>query len=469
MRRLRALPLFLVALIVLGQAAPVLASGAPAADPAHASPAQLGPTVVVVVLDGCPAGSLDFLPDGAFLGAAGRDCDCGDGQGIGCADSSCLSTVVRTVFPSSTAAGHAAVFTGSYPEENGVTGKEYLLDDGSPGRFSSPGVLERPTLFEAARAAGYGTAMMSAKKNVRLMLSGAADVSVGAEEAPDWILSAAGPPPDESEQYADFAGWHVKLDLWVLSTVRAYLESNYAPALIGVNLGSPDKCGHRYGPAPAGETAAAIAAMSEGLEALAATLDTTRAGNWCMIVTADHGMTQVDKGITVLDIIDEVAESTGSEITATLDGGVLYVWAEGEAQDELAKALAGTEGVAEVIGPGGPEGSEGADCPDCPDCPDGAKDQKDQARRAQLRIRHPRTAPLIAVVQPGYMFIESPLFMDYTRGSHGTADLDSDVLVPLIICGPEARSGKAQQLLSAAHSVTDIYGIAMDLLNSPPN
>ncbi|MBP7164908.1 MAG: alkaline phosphatase family protein [Firmicutes bacterium] len=441
MRRLRALPLFLVALIVLGQAALVLASSAPAADPAHASPTQLGPTVVVVVLDGCPVGSLDLLPDEAFLGAARRGCDC-------------LSTVVRTVFPSSTAAGHAAIFTGSYPEENGVTGKEYLLADGSPGRFSSPRVLERPTLFEAARAAGYGTAMMSAKKNVRLMLSGAADVSAGADEVPDWILSAAGPPPDESEQYADFAGWHIKLDLWVLGTVRAYLESSCAPALIGVNLGSPDKCGHRYGPAPAEETAAAIAAMSQGLEALAATLEATRAGNWCLIVTADHGMTQVDKGITVLDIIDEVAESTGSEITATLDGGVLYVWAEGEAQDELAKALAGTEGVAEVIGPGGPDG------------PDGAKDQD---RRAELRIRHPRTAPLIAVVQSGHMFIESPLFMDYTHGSHGTADLDSDALVPLVICGPQARSGKAQQLLSAAQSVTDIYGIVMDLLNSPSN
>jgi len=293
--------------------------------------------------------------------------------------------------------------------------------------------------------------MMSAKKNVRLMLSGAADVSVGADDAPDWILSVAGPPPDESEQYADYAGWHVKLDLWVLSTVRAYLESSCAPALIGVNLGSPDKCGHRYGPAPAEETAAAITAMSQGLEALAATLEATRAGNWCLIVTADHGMTQVDKGITVLDIIDEVAESTGSEITATLDGGVLYVWAEGEAQDELAKALAGTEGVAEVIGPDGPGGA------------------KDQARRAELRIRHPRTAPLIAVVQSGHMFIESPLFMDYTHGSHGTADLDSDVLVPLIICGPQARNGKAQQLLSAAQSVTDIYGIVMDLLNSPSN
>jgi len=437
-RRLRALPLFLVALIVLGQAALVLASSAPAADPAHASPTQLGPTVVVVVLDGCPVGSLDLLPDEAFLGAARRGCDC-------------LSTVVRTVFPSSTAAGHAAIFTGSYPEENGVTGKEYLLADGSPGRFSSPRVLERPTLFEAARAAGYGTAMMSAKKNVRLMLSGAADVSAGADEVPDWILSAAGPPPDESEQYADFAGWHVELDLWVLGTVRAYLESSCAPALIGVNLGSPDKCGHRYGPAPAEETAAAIAAMSQGLEDLAATLEATRAGNWCLIVTADHGMTQVDKGITVLDIIDEVAESTGSEITATLDGGVLYVWAEGEAQDELAKALAGTEGVAEVIGPDGPGGA------------------KDQARRAELRIRHPRTAPLIAVVQSGHMFIESPLFMDYTHGSHGTADLDSDVLVPLIICGPQARNGKAQQLLSAAQSVTDIYGIVMDLLNSPSN
>ncbi len=441
MRRLRALPLFLVALIVLGQAALVLTSSAPAADLAHASPTQLGPTVAVVVLDGCPVGSLDLLPDEAFLGAARRGCDC-------------LSTVVRTVFPSSTAAGHAAIFTGSYPEENGVTGKEYLLADGSPGRFSSPGVLERPTLFEAARAAGYGTAMMSAKKNVRLMLSGAADVSVGADDAPDWILSVAGPPPDESEQYADYAGWHVKLDLWVLSTVRAYLESNYAPALIGVNLGSPDKCGHRYGPAPAEETAAAVAAMSQGLEALAATLDATRAGNWCMIVTADHGMTQVDTGITVFDIIDEVAESTGSGITATLDGGVLYVWAEGKAQDELANALASTEGVAEVIGSDGPN------------CPEGARDQ---ARRAELRIRHPRTAPLIAVVQPGYMFIESPLFMDYTHGSHGTADLDSDLLVPLIICGPQARSRKVRQLLSAAQSVTDIYGIVTNLLNSPSN
>ncbi|MBP7892105.1 MAG: alkaline phosphatase family protein [Firmicutes bacterium] len=452
MRRLRALPLFLVALIVLGQAALAPASGAPAADLAHASLTQLGPTVVVVVLDGCPVGSLDLLPDEAFLGAARRGCDCGEGCGTGCADGDCLSTVVRTVFPSSTAAGHAAIFTGSYPEENGVTGKEYLLADGSPGRFSSPGVLERPTLFEVARAAGYGTAMMSAKKNVRLMLSGAADVSVGADDAPDWILSVAGPPPDESEQYADYAGWHVKLDLWVLSTVRAYLESNYAPALIGVNLGSPDKCGHRYGPAPAKETATAVAAMSQGLEALAATLDATRAGNWCMIVTADHGMTQVDKGITVLDIIDEVAESTGSEITATLDGGVLCVWAEGKARDELAKAFASTEGVAEVIGSDGP------------DCPEGAKDQ---ARRAELRIRHPRTAPLIALVQSGYMFIESPLFMDYTRGSHGTADLDSDVLVPLIVYGPQADHADVDQLVHQAKSVTDICSIVIRLLGRP--
>mgnify|MGYP000868623568 CR=1 FL=1 len=443
MRRLRALPLFLTALIVLGQAALVLGSSALAAAPAFASPTQLGPTVVVVVLDGCPANSLDLLASEAFLSAVRREGESGNS----CPDGS-MATVVRTVFPSSTAAGHAAIFTGRYPEENGVTGKEYLRADGSLGRFSSPGVLQRPTLFEAAREAGYGTAMMSAKKNVRLMLSGAADVSVGAEEAPDWILDAVGSPPDESGQYDDYAGWYVKLDLWVLDTVQAYLKKDYAPALIGVNLGSPDKCGHRYGPAPAEETAAAIAAMGRGLEALAATLEATRAGNWCMIVTADHGMTKVDKGITVLDIIDEVAESTGSEITATLDGGVLYVWAEGEAAGELAHALASTEGVAEVIGQGSPE---------------------DQARRAELCTRHPRTPPLIAVVRPGYMFIESPLFMDYTRGSHGTADLDSDVLVPLIVYGPQARSGKAQQLLGAAHSVTDICGIVMDLLNSPSN
>jgi predicted AlkP superfamily pyrophosphatase or phosphodiesterase len=437
-RRLRALPLFLTALIVLGQAALVLGSSAPAAGPAYAGPTQLGPTVVVVVLDGCPADSLDLLPEDAFLSAARRES--GD---LGACPHGGMATVVRTVFPSSTAAGHAAIFTGSYPEENGVTGKEYLRTDGSLGRFNSPNLLERPTLFEAARAVGFGTAMMSAKKNVRLMLSGAADVSVGAEEAPDWILDAAGPPPDQSEQYDDYAGWHVKLDLWVLDTVQAYLEKDYAPAVIGVNLGSPDKCGHRYGPAPAEETAAAIAAMSRGLENLAATLEATRSGNWCMIVTADHGMTRVDKGITALDVIAEVAESTGSEIAATLDGGALYAWAEGEAAGELAYALAGTEGVVEVIGRGSPE---------------------DQARRAELRTRHPRTPPLIAVVQTGYMFIESPLFMDYTRGSHGTADLDSDVLVPLIVYGRHADFGDVSRLVDAARSVTDIYGLVMTIL-----
>ncbi len=434
---MRALPLFLTALvtalIVLGQAAgaPVLGASVAAPAPGGGGSAQQGPTVVVVVLDGCPAGSLDLLPEEAFLSAARRG-------GI--------STVVRTVFPSSTAAGHAAIFTGAYPEDNGVTGKEYRNADGSLGRFSSPGVLERPTLFEAARAAGYGTAMMSAKKNVRLMLSGAADVSVGTDEAPDWVLDAAGPPPDEAEQYADFAGWHVKLDLWVLQAVRVYLEKNSEPAVIGVNLGSLDKCGHRYGPAPAGETATAIAAVSEGLDRLAAALEATRPGNWCMIITADHGMTRVDKGITAFDLIGEVSEKTGVEIAATLDGGVLYVWAEDEAASELAQALAGAEGVAEVMGPDSLEGLGG------------------QARRAELRTRHPRTPPLIAMVERGYMFIESQLFMDYTKGSHGTADLDSDVLVPLIVYGPQAGRSNAGRHVEAARSVTDIYGLVMAIL-----
>jgi phosphonoacetate hydrolase len=403
----RILLLLLLALIIVWpQAAPAIgAAGLGQQDPM---------TVVVCVLDGCPYVSLSSLPETAYLRRL-------------CEDENSQYKSIEAVFPSSTAAGHAAIFTGTYPEENGITGKEYLGDDGELVRFNSPDTTEEPTLFHIARSAGLGTAMISAKANVCRRLSGATDFAVWPGSVPDWVIESVGPPPDESTQYENYAGWYIELDQWVLGTVEAYLEHNDGPALVGINLGSPDTCGHRFGPVPATETTDALCAISEGLEKLVATLEATRPGRWSLIITADHGMTRVDTGIAARDIVGDI---TDKDVPMTLDGGALYVWADDDDRGKIADALRQTEGVAEVI------------------------DIDDKARRAELHIEHSRTPSLIAISERGYMFIEALLFMDYTLGSHGTL-LDTDLEVPLIVVGPKADAVNLEKV----NSITDIRSV----------
>ena len=398
--------LLLAVIIVWPQAAPAIGA---------AGPGQQDPmTVVVCVLDGCPDHSLDYLPETTYLRRLS-------------VDENSQHKTIEAVFPSSTAAGHGAIFTGTYPDENGITGKEYLGDDGELVRFNTPDTTEVPTLFHIARSAGYGTAMISAKANVCRRLSGATDFAIWSDSVPDWVIASVGPAPDEATQYDNYAGWHIELDQWVLRTVEAYLEYTDAPAFVGINLGSPDTCGHRFGPVPAVETTDALCAISEGLEKLVATLEATRPGRWSLIITADHGMTRVYTGITARDIIDDI---TDKDVPMTLDGGALYVWADDEDRGKIADALRQTEGVAEVI------------------------DIDDKARREELHIEHPRTPSLIAISERGYMFIEALLFMDYTLGSHGTL-LNTDLEVPLIVVGPKADAINLENV----NSITEIRSV----------
>ncbi len=388
-----------------------------AAMPAAASP-RVGdrPTVVLAILDGCPAHSLDALPPEAYLreaAAKGR------------------FQRVRTVFPSSTAAGHAAILTGKWPEENGVTGKEFLREDGTLGAFSSPRLLEAPTIIEQAAGAGFRTAVISGKNGVRSLLGEGADLSVSPGLVPSWVLEKVGPPPDESTQYDDFCGWYESLDRWVIDVASAFVRDAGPGALVVLNLAGPDKVGHRFGPVPAPETTHCLVSAGKALEALAAVLEGVAGDDWAVVVTADHGMTPVSRAI----LPSEILESAGAgDCARSLDGGVLYVWPSATEQAAAIAALKNTEGVAEVMGP------------------------SDEARM-RIHATHPRSAPVIAVAGEGYMFIESAALMDYTRGSHG-ALLESDVVVPLIAYGPRASGVDT----TSARYTVDIAGILAELL-----
>ncbi|MGB4337296.1 MAG: alkaline phosphatase family protein [Bacillota bacterium] len=441
MRRGWAFSLAAALLLTLSLAAPIpgaasgLAAGAAAATAAEMAiagmQAQLAPpTVAVVVLDGCPAYAIEQLPEEAFLRRLWEG-EVGNG----------FSGSVRAVFPSSTAAGHAAIFTGTYPEENGITGKGYLGDDGSVWSYDSPEFFERPTLFHLGKSLGMRTVMVSAKATVLRRLADGVDVLIYSDEYPDYVAEKVGDPPPLFEQYDDYAGWHVRLDLWLLDALRVYLETEVQSSVIGVNLGSPDKCGHRYGPVPAAETMRAMESVSEGLERVAQVLEATRPGNWCMVITADHGMTYVDKGVTLGDMVDAAVEATGGDVALTLDGGCVFIWSDEDTCGLLADSLREHPGVDEVI------------------------EADDVERRAELRIRHSRVPPLIAISREGFMFIESEVLMDYTKGSHGTL-LDTDLLVPAIVFGPKApeQVAGAGAMPAGFDSLTDIYALVEGMI-----
>lgn len=388
-----------------------------AATPAAASPRE-GPraTVVLVILDGCSAQSLDALPAEAYLRQAAAK---GHYQHV------------RTVFPSSTAAGHAAILTGKWPDENGVTGKEFMGKDGALSGFSSPQLLEAPTIIQRATRAGLRTALISGKEGVRSLFGEGADLAVSPRSVPSWVLERVGPPPDESKKYDDYCGWYENLDRWVIDVASAFVKEAGPGALIVLNLAGPDKLGHRFGPVPAAETTHCLISAGEALGGLAAVLEEVAGEDWAVVVTADHGMTRVTRAI----VPSEIMESTGvGDCPCSLDGGVLFVWPTPAEVDTVIAALKSAEGVAEVVGPAG----EG---------------------RTRLHATHRRSAPIIAIAREGYMFVESAAFMEYTKGSHGTL-LETDVVVPLIVYGPRA----AKTDIRAARDTVDIAGILAELL-----
>lgn len=394
-----------------------LAAAVPAA--AGSSPSEgARPTVVLVILDGCAAYSLDSLPSEAYLRQAAAEG---------------FYQHARTVFPSSTAAGHAAILTGKWPDENGVTGKQFMGSDGTLNGFSSPQLLEAPTVIERAAKAGLRTAFISGKEGVRSLFGEDADLAVSPASVPSWVLEEVGPPPDESTQYEDYCGWYEKLDRWVIDVAGAFVKEAGPGAFIVLNLAGPDKVGHRFGPVPAPETTQCLISVGEALRGLTGVLEEVAREDWAVVVTADHGMTSVSKAIVPSELFGGIADDG---LAYSLDGGVLYAWPTPTTEEAVVSALKGAEGVAEVI-------------------------TTSDERRALLHASHPRSAPIIAIARQGYMFTESSAFMEYTKGSHGTL-LDTDVMVPLMVYGPQAvKTGIG---ISEIGDTVEIAGVLAELL-----
>jgi predicted AlkP superfamily pyrophosphatase or phosphodiesterase len=170
-----------------------------------------------------------------------------------------------TILPSKTLPSHTSMLTGEPPDRHGILWNNAFND--------APGTLEIPTVFSAARSQGYRTAAFFSKaKFSHLQVPGTLDYS----QAP--------------------GGWWGR---WssehTLNDVERHLAS-HKPNLLFVHLTDPDAAGHSYGwmsPQYGRGVLRADVALSRLLKAADQAYG---AGEYTLIVTADHGGNGRDHG-----------------------------------------------------------------------------------------------------------------------------------------------------------------------------
>lgn len=168
------------------------------------------------------------------------------------------SLEAMTIMPSKTLPSHTSMLTGTEPEAHGVTWNSEELDE--------HGHVATPTIFAAAKQAGFHTAAFFSKsKFLHLAVPGTLDYV----QAPD--------------------GWLGKFSAdRTIDDAERYIEA-HRPNLVFVHVGEPDFAGHLIGWMSAPYGWAVREADQEIGELLITAEQVYGAGNFNVIVTADHG------------------------------------------------------------------------------------------------------------------------------------------------------------------------------------
>jgi len=168
------------------------------------------------------------------------------------------SLLARTILPSSTLPSHTSMLSGEPPEQHHVTWNNVVT--------AEKDVIDFSTVFSVARAHGYRTAAFFSKaKFSPLQRPGSLDYS----QAP--------------------GGWWGK---WAsdrtVSDVRTYLQKE-RPNLLFVHLSDADSAGHSSGWMSAAYGRAVLATDTAVSQLIETADQTYGAGNYSLVVTADHG------------------------------------------------------------------------------------------------------------------------------------------------------------------------------------
>ncbi len=236
--------------------------------------------------------------------------------------------------PSVTNVNNVSMICGAPPAAHGITANYFLNHETGEATYMESGeFVLAPTLMEAGRASGRGTAVVAAKQKLCDMIGKGAQTVVTAEKPPAWLLEHAGP---REEIYSG------AVNLWLLRAARAILDAQ-APDLLYVT--TTDYMQHKYAPESA-EAQEHHAALDAEIGTL---LDawTHARPEGAVFITADHGMGEKTKAVDPGVVLR--ARGIGAEAVPIIkdryvahhgnQGGAAYVHLE-RPQETLEAALA---------------------------------------------------------------------------------------------------------------------------------
>ena len=249
----------------------------------------------------------------------------------------------RGVLPSLTNVNHISLLTGTYPERHGLSTNFYYDRATRTDVFMEQvSFVQEPLLFERLKAAGWSTALVTAKEKLTKLLRRGLDSCVDMKTHPEAYRQAAGAPPDI---------FSIEINLWVLRMARE-VAIHERPDLLYV--ATTDYPQHKLAP----DDPIMRRYLAESDEALGRLLDAYALEETVVVLTADHGMNAKTRSLSPVRVLAEAGIRTHG-VPLIRDGlyahhrdlgGALYLYFEDAGAGHEARALlARTPGIDEVV------------------------------------------------------------------------------------------------------------------------
>lgn len=248
----------------------------------------------------------------------------------------------RGVLPSLTNVNHVSLLTGTFPERHGLSTNFYF--DRATWRevfMDQVSFVREPLLFERLQAAGWSTALVTAKAKLTRLLGRGLDHCVDIQSHPETYRAAAGAPPDI---------FTLEINLWVLRMARQVAVRARPDFLYVATTDYPQ---HKLAP----DAPEMHAYLAESDAALGALLDAYDLDRTVVVLTADHGMNAKTRAVSPVRVLAE-AGIAAHGVPLIRDGlfahhrdlgGALYLYFRDPGVAPEARAvLAQTPGIEEV-------------------------------------------------------------------------------------------------------------------------